>query len=259
VVTSGPLRRAVFRASILLGAVAIFAGDDGRSGTVAVAPEPDLSEAVMRFVAADVSEDVDGYCSMLSEALLARLDGETGCVNALSRKPAPASLDRAARELLSLVAGIARDVATAHGRFPAPQDLVNRLRLEKPLLRFRLGTTPRAARAAARYAVVVDRGRSNAFEILLYAESDSATIWSLRARLSGPFIVSPAGRGVPGGYEEAVVRWHVVEFVDQGAGQGRAVVAVRQRNGVRLRNTITFVVENGAWKVSSVDLIAGGA
>ena len=182
------------------------------------APPDDARAASERFLAALSAKDVNTACGMLTARTLALVGGPQKCTEFFSDDEEERSVedeadssakairaergfqDRVEEIVLREVFDDARALGLARGAYVTKQvpltKLLRELRTLEPMLRFSIGTRPSAARGKHRLHVVVDRktlGRT----LVLYAESDSGTIFRLTAHGFTTAKVVNAGRGIP--------------------------------------------------------------
>jgi hypothetical protein len=253
------------------------------ASTAALAGPPDDARAAAdRFLAALAASDATTACNLLSARALAIVGGPQKCLQDFvsvgddtpsSPPDSPISTERLDDGLaLDVLYGVyfdARALALARGGYVTRQvrltRLVNELRTLNPRLRFSIGTGPSAARAKDGKHVVVDR-RTSGRNLLLYAESDSGSIWRLSAHGITTVKAEKAGEGVPANpsaqptpppakpapaqpeQPPTLTVTGVALFSDTSAH----VSVVAAYEGKTYPLALSLQLENGAWKVDDI-------
>jgi hypothetical protein len=172
------------------------------------APIDDARAVADTFMSAAVKSDAQTACALLSDRLLAKIGGLDRCKRALTEQSdvttttfEPIGLgDDMAYSVLLTTFNDARAMAVGGGgyvnRNTSLTMLVGRLRTLEPDFTFSVGSSAAAARDTPPTHVVIDR-RTTAKQLMLYAESDSGTIFRLSATGTKHAHIAKVAVGVP--------------------------------------------------------------
>jgi len=221
------------------------------------APADDARAVADAFGVALAKQDAAAACALLTEELSAKLSGDSTCVDALTTDPQEDAAGQDDQERAYLVtAYLAARGATAadpKGEFPLPaRRLAREMHAQIPELTILLGTGPAAARNRGARTIVLDTRKTTKRHIVLYAESDSGTIFALSANRTGSPHVVPAGKGVPAPTPQAPVVTSAVETVDL-AGTDLAYAVVRLTEGGDTSHVVLRMrLLEAGWRVDDI-------
>jgi hypothetical protein len=246
-------RRARRRAALgPLAAAAVLAvcgaasGEPGRS-------TPDT--AADRFTSLVLSQDTRPLCRSITARLLAELGGRDGCARRFG--PDRVQVDRVARQWLT-DAWRAAVAARGESRRPGYAAARTLLRAMRPLTGavVRLVRGPGAVRGRSPSFVGLDRKELRAGRLVLYAESDTGTIFRLVADpLGSPVVERTAAAGIPDLTDDAAAARipRTIEVAGVGQGAARAVVTLDLHDFVQTL-TLGLVLADGEWLVDRVEV-----
>jgi hypothetical protein len=250
------------------------------AGTAALAAPPDdARSAAERFVNALVTEDAATTCSLFSARIVKLLGGPEECAKVSEDSPGDSESedfpfgagededvdDYIAQRVLDAVFRDARAIGLARGGYVTKQAgltrLVNELRTLEPGLSFSIGQGAQAARAKKFTHVVVGR-QTGLRALVLYAESDTGTIWRLSANGFTRSKTAPAGKGIPAKparpatpatpkapEQPPTFAITGVALVDDVSAY---VTVTTQYEGTTFPFVLSMKLEDGAWKVDDI-------
>ena len=181
----------------IVAAVAAIALVVPAAAAAAGAATPEEARPVAeQFVRALVTSDGAAACLLVSARMQQRLGAD--CASDLSDSSDDGSADVDARGSLIEAYVAALGSVTSRGTFPTPaKALKAELETAVDEVTFVIGSGPGVVRNRKHTVVGIDRVRSNATRVVLYAESDSGTIFRLNGKLRGSPAIAKAANGVP--------------------------------------------------------------
>jgi hypothetical protein len=190
----------VGRRFVLLIATLVTASCLGATATAAT-PEEDARATADAFVDALLHGNAERLCSLLSPAALERLGGPEQCRSSFTDTEADDDEDYDAVDTLMRAYTAARLSATKRkGRFVTPKfgprKLARDMEQLDSELTVKLGHSSAAAKGQLATTVILDT-RSTARRVVLYAESDSGSIYRLSGTTGGRPSYDEVGVGIP--------------------------------------------------------------
>ena len=221
------------------------------AGAASAATPEEARPVAEQFVRALVTSDGATACSLVGTRLRERLGAD--CVADLSESDATARADLDARGSLTEAYIAALGSLTSKGRFPTPAKVL-KASLETGVdeVTFVIGSGPGVVRNRKHTVVGIDRMRSTSTRVVLYAESDSGTIFRLTGALRGSPSIARAAQGVPAPAPP------LPDFQFASVAYGDAVTAfvlvTVSAEGVSQDMLLRLAFEGEAWRVDEIFL-----
>jgi hypothetical protein len=209
------------------------------------------ADAADRFTQHVLRQETSALCASLTAGHLAEVGGRDGCARHYG--PDRARIDRVAKQWLTDTWLAAQTVgAGAVGAaYPSARRFLRAMRPHTGA-RLGLGRGPRAARGKSASFVALDERALRAGRLVLYAESDTGTIFRLVARTRGAVVERAALAGIP---DLTIPRAgsipYSVEIAEEAPTVVQAVVTIDMYAFVETL-TLRLVFEDGRWLVDRV-------
>jgi hypothetical protein len=210
------------------------------------------ADAADRFTQHVLRQETSALCGSMSSRLLAELGGRDGCARRWG--PDRAEVDGIAKRSLADAWRAAQAARTgpAGSAYPPAGRLLRAMR-PRVAATLRLGRGARAVRGRSPWFVVLAERELRAGRLVLYAESDTGTIFRLVARPRGsPVIERAAVAGIPDlASPPAGSIPYTVEIAEEAPAVARAVVTIDMHAFVETIS-LRLVAEDGRWLVDRV-------